>query len=274
MNLPSDYHVHTHHSGDSDAPMEDVILSAIGKNLKSICFTEHMDFEYPKFPGVTKGMFEVDTDAYHTEYLEKKKKFKDRIDIYFGIELGMQPQVTEKNKVYVNSYPFDFVIASNHLAHQKDPYYPSFYENRSKKEAFTEFFEATLENIKLFDDFDVLGHLDYLVRYAPDQENGYTYSDYKDIINEILVTLINKGKGLDVNTKALYSNPPLKNPNPSEDILKRYKELGGEILTLGSDAHVAKNVACGFEKATDLLKSCGFTRYCTFIKRKATFHDL
>ncbi len=272
--LPSDFHIHTHHSGDSDAPMEKVIQSAIEKGLPSICITEHMDFDYPVTADIPEGTFEVDTDAYHHEFLEMQKKYEDHITMFFGIELGMQPHITAKNSAYINSYPFDFVIGSNHLANKKDPYYPSFYEGRTEQKSMQEFFLSTLENIRLFDNFDVLGHLDYINRYLPTGEAGYNPNQYMDIIDEILKILINKGKGLDVNTKALYSHPAFKNPNPCSKILIRYKELGGDIITFGSDAHTPEKVAGSFDKGMDIVKACGFSAYCTFSQRKPVYHDL
>ncbi len=272
--LPADFHLHTHHSGDSEAPMDAVIESAIEKGLPAICLTEHMDFDYPGSPDLAPGIFEVDTDAYRNEFLRMKEKYNSKINLYFGIELGMQPHIVTRNNEYINNYPFDFVIGSNHLCHGADPYYPSFYEGRSEQEAYREFFSSTLENLQLFDNFDVLGHLDYIVRYAPNREAGYEYRAYREIIDEILKILISKGKGLDVNTKALYSDPAFENPNPCKSILIRYKELGGEIITFGSDAHKAENVAGSFDRVTEMAKACGFTSYCTFSERKAVFHKI
>ena len=272
--LPADFHMHTHHSGDCDTPMEMVIEQAIKKNLPAICITEHMDLDYIVCETDPPGKFEVNTDEYQRELLELKQKYKGKLDIYFGIELGLQPQIVDKNNDYLSKYTFDFVIGSNHLVHGQDPYYLSFYEGRTEREAFMEFFESTLENIQLFDNFDVLGHLDYLVRYAPNLNHNYSYKDYSDIIDEILKTLISKGKGLDVNTKALYSEPSLGDLNPAKDILERYHELGGKIITFGSDAHKAENVALGFETAVEIAKSCGFKHYALFKNRKATFYRL
>ncbi len=272
--FPADYHLHTHHSGDSEAPMEKVIESAIIKNLPAICITEHMDLDFPVAPGDKPGIFEVDTDAYRAEYLLMKEKYKDQIDICFGIELGLQPHIVQQNKDYISKYPFDFVIGSNHLSHRMDPFYPAFYEGRSEKEAFAEFFESTLENISVFDDFDVLGHLDYIVRYAPNQDKNYNYEDHRKVLDEILLTLIKKGKGLDLNTKSLYMKSPLADPNPSIAILRRYRELGGEIITFGSDAHKPEDVGKSFEKAVEIAKSCGFSKYCRFKNRTPEFYDL
>lgn len=272
--LPADYHLHTHHSGDSEAPMDKVIESAINLGLPAMCITEHMDMDFPVAPGEKPDIFEVDTDAYHAEYLEMKEKYKDKIDICFGIELGLQPHIVQQNKEFIEKYPFDFVIGSNHISHRMDPFYPGFYEGRSEKEAFAEFFESTLENITVFDDFDVLGHLDYIVRYAPNQDKNYNYEDHREILDEILKTLIKKEKGLDINTKSLYMKSPLKDANPSTAILKRFHELGGEIITFGSDAHKPEDVGKSFEQGVEIAKACGFTKYCRFKSRKPQFFDL
>ena len=273
-NLPADFHMHTHHSGDCDTPMEKVIEKALEKNLPAICITEHMDMDYIVCEMDPAGKFEVDTDEYQDELMLFREKYAGIIDIYFGVELGLQPHIVQRNAEYIKKYPFDFVIGSNHLCHGQDPYYSSFYEGRRESEAFQEFFESTLENIQLFDDFDVLGHLDYIVRYAPTQNKNYSYSDYSDVIDEILKTLIAKGKGLDINTKALYSEPSLGDLNPAKDIIARYHELGGEIITFGSDAHKSECVGLGFETAVEMVKVCGFTRYAQFVQRKPTFYDL
>ena len=273
--LPADFHIHTHHSGDSDAPMDMVIESAIRKNISAICITEHMDMDYPYYPEMEPDQFTLDTASYYEEFKIMKEKYHDRIKLCFGVELGMQPHLVKINSEYISKWPFDFVIGSNHIAHRKDPYYPSFYENRSVEEAYTDFFESTLENVKAFDDFDVLGHLDYIVRYAPGGESSYHFSEYKEVTDEILINLIKKGKGLDVNSKALYSSDHrFKNPNPCVDALKRYKELGGEIITLGSDAHKPEDIAGEFTLLIDILYSCGYRSYCTFEKRKPIFHDI
>jgi histidinol-phosphatase (PHP family) len=272
--LPADFHMHTHNSGDSDAPMKDMIESAIQKGLSAICFTEHNDFDYPDMPDNPPDGFEVNTEAYREEFLSLKPAYEGKIELNWGIEIGMQPHLSDKNNDYINSYPFDFVIASNHVCHRKDPYYPSFYEGRSEKESFLEFFESTLENLEKFNNYDVLGHLDYIVRYAPSFDKNYRYADYADILDAILKHLIENGKGLDVNTKSLYSKNALANPNPSKDILIRYRELGGDIITFGSDAHVPEHIAGCFDVATEMVKACGFTHYAKFSQRKQEFINL
>lgn len=272
MTLPSDYHLHTHNSGDSDASMEAMIESAINRGLSEICFTDHMDMDYPITEDIPKDYFLLDTPSYKKELYKFKEIYKDKITIKFGVEIGMQEHIASQNTGYAHSESFDFVIASMHLVDGQDPYYPEFWEGRDVKEVFRHYFELTLENLRLFDDYCVLGHLDYLARYAPKGNNPYSYSAYSDIIDAILIHLINNDKGLDFNTSRLFRSGDPTNPSP--DVLKRYKELGGRIITFGSDAHSPEGIAGAFEKASIIAKKCGFDEYCTFENREPIFHKL
>ena len=131
-----------------------------------------------------------------------------------------------------------------------------------KKTAYREYFESILENLNTYSDFDVYGHLDYVVRYGPDRNRFYTYEAYADIIDEILRKLISMGKGIEVNTAGFKYG--LGHPNPTEAVLLRYHELGGEILTLGADAHVPEHVAYAFDRLPQILRHAGFRYFTVF----------
>ena len=171
-----------------------------------------------------------------------------------------------------NGYPFDFVIGSSHVVHGKDPYYFSFFDGKTEQEAYTEYFVSILENLDAFTDFDVYGHIDYVVRYGPNRNADYTYAKYADVLDEILKKLISLGRGIEINTGGFKYG--LGHPNPSEEILSHYHELGGEILTIGADAHQPEHVAYDFKKVRDLLKACGFSYYTVFRNRKPEFYKL
>ena len=160
-----DTHMHTHHSGDSDALMPDMIQAAVRQNLDGICFTDHFDYDYPDDP----NLFLLDFDSYIKEVRSFQDTCHDRLSIRLGIEVGLQPHITEINRKAVTGHPFDFVIGSSHVVHGIDPYYPKYYEGRSEKTAYREYFESILENLNTYSDFDVYGHLDYVVRYGPDR---------------------------------------------------------------------------------------------------------
>lgn len=272
MAITADFHIHSLYSGDSDAPMEAIIKSAIQKGLDTICFTEHHDEGFPYDHDEKQDGFLLNTDSYLYELLQWKEKYADRIRILFGVELGVQSELVRSHLKYAKAHEFDFIIASSHLCRGKDPYYPDFYQNRSEQEAYREYFECILENVSRFSCYDVYGHLDYVVRYGPSQNREYSYSRYRDILDEILRTLIEREKGIEVNTGGLKYG--LGDTNPCTDIIRRYRELGGEIITIGSDAHIPENTAYEFTKAEEILKNCGFRYYTVFERRMPEFRRL
>jgi histidinol-phosphatase (PHP family) len=252
--------------------MEDMILRGIALGLHRMCFTEHMDMDFPATPDTPADFFLVNTDSYLYDLIRLKEKYAGQIELGFGIELGIQPHLSKELAGYVKSYDFDFVIASTHVSNGRDPYRTDFYLDRSEKEAYGEYFTSIHDGLKRFSNFDVCGHLDYVVRYGPNRDTNYCYADYRELIDPILSLLIEREKGLEINTGAIRYN--LKELNPCTDILKRFRELGGEIITIGSDSHSTKAIAAGFTRTADLLKECGFRYYATFSHRMADFHPL
>lgn len=272
MLLTADCHMHSSFSGDSDTPMEEMIRQGIALGLKTMCFTEHQDMDFPDSPEGPGSIFLLNTDSYLYDLARLKEKYAGQIRILFGVELGLQPEILRKNAVYANSYDFDFIIGSSHVCHGKDPYYPAFYEGRSEEEAYREYFTSILENIQKFSNFDVYGHLDYVVRYGPSKDREYTYEKYRDILDRILELLLEKEKGLELNTGGIISG--LRDFHPCTGILRRYKELGGEIITVGSDSHDAGHLAAHFDRAAEVLKACGFRYFTVFEKRVPEFVKL
>ena len=274
MKYAADYHIHTHHSGDSNAPMEDMIKKAIELGLKGMCFTDHLDLDYPDYPDLPPSPFTLDIPAYRSEFMHFKELYRDRIDLKFGIEVGMQEHVAKENSRIVSENDFDFVIASIHLLFGEDPYYEVFWTARNIEDIYRSYFEKTLENITLFTDFDVLGHLDYISRYVvPKDDKTYSYQRFAKEIDAILSYLAVNEKGLDINSKVLSADPG-GTPNPCPDVIRRFKELGGRIITFGSDAHAPGGIAAGFDRLRDIALSCGFTEYYTFDKRTPIPHTL
>lgn len=271
MPLKADYHLHSSFSEDSQAPMEKMIQQAIALGLTDLCFTEHMDMDYACRPEDPAHSFEVDTASYLSDFLKYKEQYQT-INLSFGVEIGLQPHLFLQNAAYIKQYPFDFVIASSHICHRQDPYFPSFYEGRSEAEAYHEYFESILENILVFTDFDIYGHLDYVVRYGPNKDLHYHYEDYLELFDEILRKLIAQGKGIEVNTGGLRQG--LKDIHPITSLLKRYRDLGGEILTIGSDAHKPEHLGSHFDRAEEVLLKCGFQYYTIFKNRKPIFKKL
>ena len=267
MSILSDFHMHTEFSTDSETAMEDMVTAAINKGLKNICFTEHQDFGYPYNNEFPEGSWMLNVDSYLYELLCLREKYDKDIRLQFGIEVGMQETVAKDNYITVGGQMFDFVIASMHVVDGYDTYDKAYFEGRSEKEAILRYFEATLSNIKKFQDFDVLGHMDYIVRSLPSGESGYQVNDYTDYIDALLKFLIENEKGIEINTSPLRKG--FANTNPHLDIIKRYRELGGEIITVGSDAHAPNDIAANFDVANDMLEAAGFKYYTIFDKRAA-----
>ena len=257
-----DSHMHTDFSGDGEAAPESMAEKAANLGLPGICITDHLDLDYPEDP----ELFLVDLPVYQQKISDLQKKFQDRLPIHFGIELGLQPHLAGRLEAAAASQPFDFVIGSVHVVHGMDPYYPAYYEGRTEKEAFKEYFSCVLENLQAFDSFDALGHLDYVVRYGINGNADYHCEDYAEIIDEILRLLIRKEKALEVNTAGFKYG--LGHPNPCEEILRRYHELGGRLITIGADAHRPEHIAFAFDRLPALLKDCGFDFYAVYQKRK------
>lgn len=272
MPIKADYHLHSSFSGDSEAPMEEMIRKGISLGLTQMCFTEHQDFDYPVSPTCPPGFFDLNPDSYLYDFLKYREKYADRITLSFGVELGLQPHAARQNAAFAKAHDYDFIIASSHICNKKDPYLPSFYEGRTQEEAYQEYFESILDNLKVFTNFDVYGHLDYVVRYGPSKDEGYSYEQYRDIFDAILEKLIADGKGIELNTAGLSRG--LRDANPCAGILCRYRELGGEIITVGSDAHTAQAVSAHFDRAAAILTGCGFRYYTTFEKRIPSFHKV
>ena len=271
MAIKADFHMHADFSGDSSAPMEQMIRQSISLGLSHICMTEHYDPDYVYLPG-EEGMFELNTDSYLYELIKLRKKYENEISVGFGVELGLQPHLKRQLAVYSKSHDFDFIIGSSHICNRKDPYYPAFFEGRSEDEAHHEYFVSILECLKSLPYFDVYGHLDYVVRYGPTKNACYTYAKHADVFDQILTHLIENGKGIELNTGGFRND--LGQPNPCIDILQRYHELGGEIITVGSDAHAPKDIASDFDRACDILKACGFRYYCIFQSRMPEYFKL
>lgn len=259
----NDFHIHTEFSGDSEAPVDKVIQAAISKGMKYMAFTDHNDFEFEN------GLFELDTERYFRFMSEKKQEYKNDINISVGIECGLEPKYADRINRLIKTYDFDFVIGSSHVINGKDPYYKEYFENRSVHEAMVEYLKSIIENIQVFDNFDVYGHLDYMMRYAPVsiEEKSYEYDEYGELFDTILKNIINKGKGIEINTSPLRSG--LYDPNPNLQVIKKYLEFGGKIITVGSDAHKPEDVGAGFDKARELLIAAGFEYYNIFSGRKA-----
>lgn len=266
--MKADFHLHSSFSTDSKTPMEEMVKRGIGLGLKTMCFTEHMDFDFP----MNELDFQLDTKSYQTELFGLKEKYCSQIELLFGVELGLQTHLSERLKEYTAAYPFDFVIGSSHVVDGMDPYFPEFFHGRKEEEAYRAYFQSIIDNVKAYSGMDIYGHIDYIVRYGPTKNKNYSYEQYRDILDQILEILIDKGVGIELNTAGFKYQ--LGQPHPHPKLIKRYRELGGEIITIGSDAHSAEHIAYKFQRAKEILENFGFHYYAEYRNRRPEFVKL
>ncbi|MBU3840330.1 MAG: histidinol-phosphatase HisJ family protein [Candidatus Ruminococcus intestinipullorum] len=270
--ITSDCHMHTEFSGDCNTLVKHMLEQAVNLGLEAICITDHNDCDYPIHEDISIKNFTFDVDQYFDVLKKYQKEYEGKLDIRIGIEIGLQTHLKEYYQNLIQKHPFDFVIGSIHVVHGKDPFYGEIFQNRTDEEVYRETFQATAECLDVIEDFDVLGHIDYVVRYGKEKAKQYSYQTYADEIDTILKKVIQKGKGIELNTAGFKYGLGFCHPHP--DIIRRYRELGGEIITIGADAHKPEHIAYDFQKVSEILSMCGFKYYTEFKNRKPIFKQL
>ena len=259
-----DYHMHTRVSFDGHASGLQMALAAKKAGLKEICFTDHNDYD----PLEQMGVMAFDTDAYNNEYNDLEVP---GLLIRRGMEFGMTVDNREQFRQDLARRPFDFVLGSIHFVDDLDVYFTPYWEGKTVFQAERRYLETTLDCVRLHDDFDVLAHLTYIgkARHHIDPRS-VPYGEHREIVEEILKTLVAKGKGLEINTSGMDRCGGFL---PTEDFVRRFRELGGEIVTIGTDSHDTDRVGQYSFEVCDMLKDI-FGYVCTFAERKPIFHKL
>lgn len=260
-----DYHIHTSLSADCNVPMNKMAQAAKNMGLKEICFTEHIDLNLLEGPDFT-----VNFDAYAAALEETRSAFPG-LTIRMGIEAGLDIQSWDRMQAILNNQPLDYVIGSQHVVFGQDPFYEEVWKKHTKAELFNEYLRVCLESASNIDGYDVMGHVGYISKFCPFEDKLLRYADYSDVLDTLLKTLIEKGKGLEVNTNGLYMTPSTM---PERPIIKRFFELGGQIITVGSDAHYEVVVGHAVTDTLESLKTIGFRHVCAFDKRQPRFIPL
>lgn len=269
MNILPDCHLHSFHSSDSDCSPKDIVKTALKLGLPAICFTDHNDFLFPPENGVSE--FQLNFNTYYHDIAAIREQYQGTYPIYIGVEQGLLPAAADMINTYDSNNVLDFIIGSSHLVYGQDPYYPQFWKDKNITDTITAYYQSIIDNISICSNFDVYGHIDYITRYIPDKNYNYTFYTYIDYIDTVLKSLIEKGKGIELNTAGIRYGT---NINPEPAIIKRYHQLGGEIITVGSDAHKLSDIGSHMHVARDILKDCGFCYYTIFVQRKAQFFKL
>ena len=243
-----DNHNHSTFSPDSRSSVEEIVRSAMAKGLAGIAITDHYDIDAPS----RDQEFSFDPLLQQAEIdrvtLEMAGQMQQSgFQVMKGIEVGLQPASMQKIKDFTRQYKFDTVIASIHFVDGTDPYMGTYYTDKDNKEAFSHTLEVMYNTAVDFRDFDILGHYDYVARYSPYGPGcrDITLAQYGDWIEPILKFLAHEGKTFEINTKT-YKNHKGYVPVLDTAILKRFREFGGEALSLGSDSHATDRIGDEF----------------------------
>jgi histidinol-phosphatase (PHP family) len=246
----------------------DACEAALKQGLGGIAFTDHLDIGYPD----TDESFNINFEEYFSKISAIKAKYKGRLNVLRAVEVGVQPHVIDESLKIVESGSFDYVLVSVHVIDRIDPYTRVYYKVRSKLEAYERYLKEIYFMITHFETFDMVGHFEYIIRYAHYVDRSLRYVDHSDVFDSILKELIKQGRGFEVNT-GTYRDPA----NPAEydaAVLKRYRELGGELVCLGSDAHRIEHIGLRFDYFSQIIRNAGFKYTVHFENRKPVWDKL
>jgi histidinol-phosphatase (PHP family) len=260
-----DLHIHSENSFDAENSVEELCSAAISRNLYAAAITDHCEAPFIKCGEDCEfGSFDRQIPKSIADTIAAKEKFSSKLKILCGIELA-EPmhdlQCTEQALAYGE---FDFILASVHnLRGEPDFYYIDF-TKRDEEKLLNMYFEELIETSE-FKHFDSLAHLTYPLRYIKVTTGKIpNLSIYQDKIDEIYKILIKNNKALEINVSGLFKE--LGTTLPEFDQIKRFRELGGQYVTIGTDAHKAEFVGKGIEQGIELAKLAGFSSYTIFEK--------
>lgn len=274
----ADYHVHTEFSDDSAYPMEAVVKDAIGLGLDEICITDHVDYgvkiDWDSGQKILYRHGEPLTNVDYPRYVSEIKRMQDlygsRLTIKMGMEFGVQTHTTPQFETLFRRYPFDFIILSVHQVEDKEFWTQDFQKGRTQKEYNERYYEEMFRVVKAYKNYSVLGHMDLIKRY--DKAGLYPFEKVKPMVAEILKIVIADGKGIEINTSSHRYG--LTGSMPSTELLRLYKDLGGSIVTIGTDSHAPEHLGSYIKEAENQLKGLGFHQFCTYEKMEPIFHHL
>ena len=265
-----DTHNHCQFSFDGKrTTVESSARSAYEKGLAGICFTDHYDFFVPEVNAeietIKPQIFDISRQQAEIERVQGL--YDDGFKVLKGIEIGMSEESREQTRLILTENRFDQIIASIHYLEKSDPYYGGYFKGKDCRQAYGTYLETLYNEAVALKDFDIAGHYDYVARYAPFAQDSITYKDFGDIFDTLFRYLIENGKGLEINTKSCQGTKGRKT-TVDRNVLLRYREMGGEIISLGSDSHDAENVADGFAENAAMLRSLGFRWTSHYEKRQ------
>lgn len=258
----TDYHTHTRCSPDSEASLADMARAAQNAGLRELCTTDHCDLQQED--GSLLGDWDWDPVLAQFEEAELSHPYRPDFRLLLGLELGGAQTDPQRAEEIISRAPLDFVIGSVHnlspAAGGRDFYFLDYLTEESCRQAMDDYF-ASLLALAPLPCYDSLGHIIYPLRDMSRAGHQMTLDPWSDPLDQLLSTVIHTGRAIEVNTNRGRDIAIWKR------ILERYRALGGELVTVGSDAHVPEHVAKGAEQAQALLRETGF-RWLTVYRRR------
>ncbi len=252
MLVTADLHTHSSFSFDADHDPALMMESAARRGLHQICFTDHVDFYDPS------DIHLPDFEARAERLAQLRGQFP-QLTVLAGAEVSMtaDPACARSAMAALNGMDLDFVIGSVHTIGAENVWEDAFYANRTREEAYRLYLETILQALDSLPQLDVLGHYDFVAHYAPYADRAMHYKDAPDVFDAIFLWLIARGKTMEINTSAWEADTPW-----GLDILRRFRELGGRFVTVGSDSHNPRNLGRRFAEAGALAEQAGLTVAC------------
>lgn len=267
-----DCHIHSACSDDGRDPMLDMARASYYAGVRFLCFTDHVDLDDYR-TGLPDPNCFSGRDARRAAYREALAAAPADISVRLGVELGEGNHDPARARAIAASPEFDFVLGSLHNVSGMQDFYGLDYRSEAACKKLFSLYVAELLELSKLDFYDSLAHIGYPIRYA--RRAGFTelainMSSFGDELTVLLQNLIDGGRGIEINT-AGYRDELIGGPIPPADVLRRYRDLGGEIITIGSDAHSVSHAAAGLKPGLELLQRVGFRDVTVFENRKPRF---
>lgn len=251
-----DCHVHSFLSFDSSQDMEEYVKAAVKMGDEYFITTEHTDLESHVLGGE-----DIAPDFLLQQQTLKALEGKYPIKMLFGAEIGWRKDIAERNERLIKQYPFDMVILSVHESDEYDVATAEFRRNKTIDQCYNEYLTLIYRAVDTFDDFDILGHVDYVLRYIGQTD----LNKHRQMLNKIFIRLIEKDKALEINTRLISA---FNTDYYTRFVIDLYISLGGSKFTIGSDCHTVGGFKANFDKVLDILRTKGINSVYFYIKRK------
>ena len=268
MKYSNIYDMHTHSDNSFDGNHSCILLceGACANGGKGIAITDHCDIDSKDYD------FRAFSTNQFVEASRAKTAFKNKLEVLRGLELGQGIFEKEKSLQILDNFDYDFILGAIHNLENREDFYFMDYKDKDIKALLNEYFEDILK-LAEWNKTDSIAHLTYPLRYITGRDGiKVDICDYYDIIDSIFETIIRNEKALEINVSGLFGE--LGDTMPNIKLVKRYHDMGGKYITVGSDSHYYDRVCVGIDRGYDILLKCGFTQFTIFKNRQPILIDI